>query len=174
MSKLASKLPFFIQSVIYVVVGFILLLKPGTSLTLISRIAATLLILVGAINVIRSLVKKDTLGSFVFPGGILCVIIGAFLFYKPLTISNILVVILSFGIILSGIFKLQNAIEIARAKAQGWWVFIIISVLILAYGIVMLFNPFKTTQLLIKFLGIGFIVSGVIDFFSNTVVAMKV
>lgn len=173
MSKIISKLPFFIQSIVYVVLGFILFLKPGTSLVLISRIASALLIVVGIINAVRALAKKDTMGSFVFPGGVLCVIIGAYLFYKPATITNILVIILSFGIILSGIFKLQNAIELVKAKAQGWWVFLIIAVLVLAYGLVTLFNPFKTTELLIKFLGIGFIVSGVIDFFSNCFVASK-
>lgn len=172
MSKITNKLPFFIQSIVYVIIGFILFLKPDTSLVLVSRIISSLLILVGAINAVRSLVKKEG-SSYVFPMGILCVIIGAYLFYKPATISNILVVLLGFCIVLSGVLKLQNAIELLRAKAQGWWVFLIISVLILAYGLIMVFNPFKHTQVLIKFLGVGFIVSGILDFISNIIVSNK-
>lgn len=169
-----KKIPFFIQSIVYLIVGIILFTKPSTSLLTISYILAGLLIVVGVLNIINSLSKNNVSTSFAFAGGVLCIIIGAFLVYKPKTISQILLVILSFGIILSGVFKLQNALEMFKSGRRNWWVFLIIAVVILGYGVMTLFNPFKTALTLVKYLGIGFIVSGVADFISTIIVSSKV
>ena len=64
---------------------------------------------------------------------------------------------------ISGIVKLQEALDMMKYKAGGSVTVLVISILSLIFGILILVNPFGTAELLFRMIGIAFIYNAISD-----------
>lgn len=69
-------------------------------------------------------------------------------------------------ILLSGISKVQWAVDLFRLKQPYWYVTLIGAVLSLAFGAIVLVNPFASTAALWVFIAVSLIVEAVADILS--------
>ena len=158
------KLKSLITPILYIVVGLILILFPSITFRVISYLVAIVLILTGVIAIANYFTKAAE-NEFQKGGlalGLIAIAVACFLFVKPDTISALLPTVLSFGIILSGLLKLESAIALHKIKYKNWLAVLIASLVCIAYGIVLLLVP----DTLIIMLGIGIAFGGLTDLVS--------
>ena len=92
--------------------------------------------------------------------GILAIAAGIFLICAPDVAVTILRIVISIFFIVSGIAGIVSAIK-ERQLMSGWLVALILSIAITILGILVLFIPTLTEDLVYILLGIGFFVEGV-------------
>ena len=65
--------------------------------------------------------------------------------------------------LVSGVSKVQWAVDMLRAKQKYWFVEVISAVLTIICAILILTNPFTSTAFLWTFIGVSMIVEAVVD-----------
>ena len=141
------KRSWIMTSVIFMAIGFIMLISPERYANLLTAMLGYILIILATVLELDFLVSKKVLINYIYLTGALLIGLAglAILFYR----DNVLKVLgLLFGIllILEGINELVNTWTYARrAQRSGWWILIILSLLLIASGIVILANPWWDT-----------------------------
>ena len=151
------------SSLAYLIIGFILLIKPGTALVTIVHILALLAVVMGVVSLVTYFKDKYSVGNGGVIKGIVYFVIAAFLYFGAGFIISIVPFILGLLIVISGIVKLQEALDMMKYRADGSVLVLVIAILCLVFGILILINPFGTAELLFRIIGIALIYNGVSD-----------
>ena len=158
-----------INSVLMIVLGFILIFYPGLSLGILTTLIAVLAI-VGryfTYDLKESYYRND----FLF--GIIAVTLGALILYKPAFFISIIPFILGIVIIFSGFAKLQDGIDAKRLGYSNSLLYIILAIIDIIFGIVILFDPFGAANVMFIIIGFGLIYSGISDLFVTFYLSKK-
>ena len=151
------------SSIAYLIIGFILLIKPGTALVTIVHILALLAAIMGVVSLVSYFRDKYSVGNGGVIKGIVYFVIAAFLYAGAGIIISIVPFVLGLLIVVSGIVKLQEALDMMKYKADGSVTVLVISILSFIFGILILVNPFGTAELLFRMIGIAFIYNAISD-----------
>ena len=103
-------------------------------------------------------------GSFV--KGLVYLMAGLFCTFKSewfFATFPILSVFYGVSTLLSGVRKLQWAIDMLRQKQKFWFIALIGAVLTLGFAVLILLNPFATTAILWTFIAVSLIVEAAMD-----------
>lgn len=157
------------SSLVYILIGLALLLWPELSLKVVCYLFGALITIKG-ISSIYSYVKSQerfffSYFSLVF--GISMVALGIFLFIKPSTVVSILPILVGIFVIFDGIVRFQSAFELKAAGHSSWWSFLLLAILSAGLGLVMLFNPFASVQVLVMAIGVILLLEGALNLLSN-------
>ena len=98
--------------------------------------------------------------------GVIFLLLGLFCMFKSewfIVTFPILTVVYGAGTLMTGVHKIQWAIDMLRQKQKYWFVALIGAVLTLVFAILILCNPFTSTAILWTFIGISLIVEAVVD-----------
>ena len=134
-------------SIIMMAVGILMLICPeryGRSLVV---LAGYVLLILAAVMIFEFLASKKVLINYVYlTGALLIGIMGAaVLFYRD-NVLRVLGLIFGIGLLLEGINEFFNTWTYARrAQRSGWWILILLSVLLIISGIIILANPWWDT-----------------------------
>jgi uncharacterized membrane protein HdeD (DUF308 family) len=162
-------------SLVSVVLGLILVLKPELSATIISYIIGGCFVFYGALHIFTYvLVKNDSFYQYDLAKGIIAECIGAFLILKPTFIVSILPTILGLAILVNGIFGLQSAMNMLRNSKSRWLTVFIPSIVTIVLGILIVTNPFHWAKNLLIVLGAFLIWNGVSNFWTHLCLCKKV
>ena len=154
-----------LTSLLYVVLGLVLVLYPATS----GRIFCWIL---GAGALIFAVVQALSAWSprragFSAPGsvipaiGLLCLAIVCF--SAPELLLSLLPFVLGGLLVLDGITRLPMAWDAVQNRIPMAWLMILITALPLVLGVVLLFRPFTVVTSVIRFFGVSIILGGVLD-----------
>lgn len=103
--------------------------------------------------------QKLTKGLCALTGGAFCIFQSEwFIVTFPL-----LTIVYGIGILLTGITKVQWAVDMLRMKIQLWYYGAISAAVTLVAAVVILMNPFTTTAILWTFIGVSLIVEAAVD-----------
>ncbi len=150
--------------VVTILVGGIFAMFPAKVVDLISYIIGGMLILGGIYNVAMYFRYHKTGNySLKLSIGLIFIILGVYMLIRTDFIFSILAVFFGFYIIINGMFALQVAIEGFRVKHKNWILTFLIAMVNLAFGIVVLLEPFGTTIVFIKFIGIFMVLGSVLN-----------
>lgn len=165
-----------LTSIVFVIVGLFLFIKPDTTLSVISYVIGTILIISGITSGYRYFSEKGVLSIFSFDlvYGVLLLISGIFLVVRPDLLSVLFPIILGIWIIINSVIKFQYALVLKRIKNEDFLYTALISFLTLIWGIVLLYNPFKTALLVTQTIGIFIIVYAVLDIIDNFIIRKNV
>ncbi len=165
-----------ISSVIYVALGVILLLWPEEMAKNICYVIGVIAIAVGIVNLIDYIRKDYSVDAYRYNlvYGLVCILFGVFVFVKVDTVVSIIPFLLGFAVTISGLLKFQNAVDLVRMKYSGWGIVMIVSVLNIAFGIVLIMNPFTSAMVLFICIGIGMIYSGVSDLIATIMLSRSI
>lgn len=154
-----------LMSIVYVVLGIVLILFPGLSLRVICT-GLGILSLVYALLRIWRYVKARREDVFL-PGelvvGILLALLGAICLLFPSIVVSILPATLGFLLLLEGISKLPSTWEAVKGKLPNMWIFVVMNAIPLVLGAILFFNPFSVVETVVLFFGICLVVEGVCD-----------
>ena len=152
-----------LSSIVYLVLGLILLFKPGTALVTIVDILAIMIAVMGVVSLVTYFTRKDTVASGGMIKGVMYLILAAVLHFGAGFIISIIPFIMGVLVIISGIVKLQEAMDMMKVKVNGYVPMLLISIMSLVFGLVILLNPFATAALLFRIIGIALIYNAVSD-----------
>ena len=127
------------------------------------HILALLAVVVGVVSLVTYFKDKYSVGNGGVIKGIVYFVIAAFLYFGAGFIISIVPFILGLLIVISGIVKLQEALDMMKYRADGSVTVLVIAILSLVFGILILINPFGTAELLFRIIGIALIYNGVSD-----------
>lgn len=157
-----------LMCIVELLVGILLLINP---IGFTSGIIITLGIIL-ALNGLRHTTRyfKDDPEEAAEQGslvkGLIFLIAGLFCAFKSewfIATFPVLTVIYGVATLLTGIRKIQWAIDMLRQKLKYWFVALIGAVLTLTFAILILCNPFSTTAILWTFIAVSLIVEAVVD-----------
>ena len=155
--------------IVYFILGLLMVIFPGTVNDIINYIIGGLLMLFGIDYIVRYLSnnKVTTYSKYSLTVGIVPIICGVFLICNPEVLVSIIPFVAGMIILMDAFEKLKHAIDLKKMKYDEWWVDLIVAILFIVFGIIVIMNPFDAAKLLIRILGIFFLVDCFIDVWTN-------
>ncbi len=153
-----------ILAVAYMVLGVVIIISPGKTLNIFSYVLAATLIVFGTINLIQYM-RTDAMevfNKYDLVIGFSSIIGGVLIIINVDKFQNIILIALGFMVMISGILKFQNSVNLMRLKASNWHITFGMAIINIVFGVILLINPFAI-ELFLVLLGIGFIFSGLTD-----------
>lgn len=152
-----------IVSLLLIVVGIFLIVYPETTLSFLSYGAGIILLVTGLIPTINFFINKENQKyldiSFLF--GIVCIVVGIVIIIKPTIVGSVVPLLIGIWMIINGVIKLYYSIlinKVIKSIAS-----IIISLFILACGLLLVLNPFSGAVALTIIIGIFLVVYSLLD-----------
>ena len=157
-----------------VTLGLIMIIIPEQFNTFIGQILGCVLCVWGLLRCISffRLKKEDMFGSFALVQGAALIGIGVYFLINSDSFLRLLNIILIIMILVTGVLKLQNAINYYRLKSSKWWIHLIGAAILIILGLIALFKPGIETNrngaaiILTILIGASFIFSGMWDIIS--------
>ena len=175
MNKTVAK---FISSLIYVLFGLALILKPLLVEDLLCYLLAGAAAVIGIVRIIGYLFTKvedriiqDTNGLAV---GLSLLILAVFILMKGTMFIMLFPFVLGFMITYKGVEGIQNVVNLKKFGYPSPVAGLIVACAITVFGIVVMMNPFSTAMALFRMLGIGLFVSGLADMIMDIIFTIKV
>lgn len=155
-------------SLLYVVMGLIMLLNPGFVLDAVNYIVGILVLFYGVIYIAKFLGKNsfDTLSKFGLLAGLLCITFGIYILLNPTILSSIIPFAAGMLLLVDGFAKLKDARAFKKSDYNRWWIGLIISILLIASGIYMILNAFNVSKLIVRAIGLILIADALSDLWS--------
>ena len=134
-----------IFSMIYVLIGLILLVMSDANMQAITYVFSVLLILTGLISVMYYIGREVTQDneSYDLVVGVVAAVAGIYLLLSAKLVTPFLPTIFALLVLLSGLITFQNALDMRRMKQVFWAPVFLISIVSLALGFVILYYPLR-------------------------------
>ena len=164
-TSILNRLSGIITPVVFMTFGLALLIVPDASGRVFALALAGLMALTGLYYVIAyfcreravAVMRNDfTVGLTLLTGSIV-------LFSFPEVPGEALPYVWSGALLIGGFAKLQRGIDMYRLSAVGWYSCLICAAISIAMGTIALCNPFETELILLRFLGCGLLIEGIMD-----------
>lgn len=151
-----------VSSLLCVLLGLVLVLRPGLSVRIVCTAVGIVLILSGVTRIIDWFCARD--GSMyaqmnlIF--GIVLVVVGVWIVVKPDKVLAIIPIIVGIVIGMHGLNNLKQAIELWRDKYDKWWVAFILGALTVGFGVLLICRPFAAIDTVVMLIGFFMIYDG--------------
>lgn len=152
-------------AVLYILAGIVLLIFPDTTARTIGYVFACILLAIG-LKCIFNYMMMDVRVAFYhydLVGAAVLIIASIAVFINVDAVVAFIPFILGIFVTISGVIKLQNAINLRRLNNGGSVMVFIFAIVNIILGIVLILNPFSAMTTLIRIIGIGLIFSGITD-----------
>lgn len=155
----------YFVSIIYIIMGLIMLLNPSFVRDAVNYIIGIVAILYGLIYTISVYQKKETefYSKFNLLGGILCISFGLFLILNPDVLISLIPFCAGVIMFMDAITFMFNSINLKRFNVNKWWISLVISIIFIAFSIFIMVNAKNITDLLIRFIGGFFVFDALTD-----------
>ena len=129
-------------SIILVAVGIVMIMCPERYVDSLVSVLGYGMVIFAAVMMLNFISAKKSLINYIkFAGALVMMLLGI----SVLVFSNIVLIIgIVFGLVLigDGILTIVNTVlYVRRAQRKGWWFLVLLSVLMIAAGLVILINP---------------------------------
>ena len=129
-------------SIILVAVGIVMIMCPAQYVDSLVSVLGYGMVIFAAVMMLNFISAKKSLINYIkFAGALVMMLLGI----SVLVFDNIVLIIgIVFGLILigDGILTIINTVlYVRRAQRKGWWFLVLLSVLMIAAGLVILINP---------------------------------
>lgn len=159
------KISFVLASVLYIILGLILLIWPGVSATVFCYAFGGVLLAYGLVTVLSFFLRDSRQGVFAFELflGIVAAALGLLFLLRPMIVASVLPVILGLFIVVDGLVNLKRAMELRRMLYLRWSIPLVLSLVSVLLGLLILFRPFLAAEALVMVIGAVLIYEGLSD-----------
>ena len=166
----------YFVSIIYIIIGLIMLLNPIFVRNAINYIMGIFAILYGVIYIISLYQKKNSevFSRFNLLGGILCVSFGLFLIVNPDVLFSLIPFCAGVIIFMDALTLIYQSISLKRLEVNKWWIYLIISLIFLGFSIYIIIHAKEISDLLIRIIGAFLIVDAGIDLIITYILSKKI
>lgn len=152
-----------IASVVFIVIGLLLIIWPDAARQIIIYAIGAASLLYGGYRIVDFFVRKEHLNGSIQIGvalGIACLMLGLFLIFKANVVVTLLAAIIGVAIIMDSILRLQISLNLRHDGARNWLVLFVTALVTLAFGILLLFNPFTAVKVATIIAGVILVIDG--------------
>lgn len=157
------KKSFCVLSAAYIVLGIALLVWPDISVRTFCYVFGVGMIIFGCAHLIIYF-TKDRMQSVMqmdMVSGIVGVATGAYILLKMEYMLEIIPFALGIVALLGAVIKLQHALDLRRLGATKWYILLVFAAALLAFGGILVANPFEGLEIIVVLIGVSLIVDGV-------------
>jgi uncharacterized membrane protein HdeD (DUF308 family) len=152
-----------ITAVVYVVVGLILIIWPDAARQILIYAIGAAALIYGGYRIVDFFVRKEHLSGVVQFGvalGIAGVLLGLFLIVESALVVTLLSAIIGVAVIIDSVLRLQIALNLRHTGARYWLILLVTALVMLGFGILLLFNPFTAIRVATIVAGVGLLLDG--------------
>lgn len=166
MKKLKGNM--ILMSLVYLVLGAVLLAWPMTVLDAICYVVGGLVLLGGVMQLIRYFTAREELffAPLTLVLGLVCLGLGLFLVLRSDVVQSLLPTVFGLFVIFDSVIRAQNAMELHRCGYPGWWSMLALAGLSVLLGGIMVANPFGTIRTLVMAIGVILCIEGALNLVS--------
>lgn len=145
-----------------IVMGVILVAWPETTLDIICKAIAIILIVMGAAELVSYFWNKIT---YSLSGilGLVVLLIGIWIFVKPQSVLSLIPIVIGVILAVHGVQDLKVAFDTKRNGYSKWWSMLLMAIISLALGIICIVNAFGMVTLTMQIIGIALVYDGISD-----------
>ena len=148
-----------VSSLLCVLLGLVLVLRPGLSVRIVCTAVGIVLILSGVTRIIDWFCARD--GSMYAQMNLIFgIVVGVWIVVKPDKVLAIIPIIVGIVIGMHGLNNLKQAIELWRDKYDKWWVAFILGALTVGLGVLLICRPFAAIDTVVMLIGFFMIYDG--------------
>lgn len=153
-----------ITSILFIILGLFLFFQPQATISIIAYIIGGIIIISGA-SAIYKYFKKNQRARFdlELTFGVITTIAGLVVVLNPIALASLFPLILGIWIIISSTTKLQYAFTLKTMGNHAWISTLIVALIMMLWGILLIFNPFQGALALTQLIGLFIIVYAVLD-----------
>ena len=163
-----------VTSVLYVVMGAVLMAFPESSLKLACALIGAVTLLYAGVRILSYFKNGEEYANrFDLFLGVLLAVLGVFLLLCPQLIVSLIPIALGIYIVVDGFSAMKKALDMKALGFDKWWISFVVALVLTVFGAVMIFDPFETAAALVVFIGWSFVFDGVYTLV-NTIVASRI
>lgn len=170
-----AKTGYIIISAVLCVLGIMLIVNPEFSASMLGIICGVVLIAFGIVKLIgyfsKDLYRLAFQYDLVF--GIVICVLGVLMFVNPGALMTFICITLGISILADSVFKLQIAIDSRKFGIDKWWLILTISIISGVFGLILMFRPGESSNVISVILGISLLCDGILNF-STVITAVKI
>ena len=165
-----------LTTVLLLIVGFLMISQPIVLADSFMFVFGVILILDGAIHSLSYFSIQDEYRyySYEFAQSIIGMVLGFIVVANYHDILLILPILLGIWIILDGLFKLQIALNIRGIRNIRWGIMLLLSLITIALGIGIIFNPASTVEMTVRLSGAIIIITQLMAFYDSFYILLQV
>ena len=150
-----------ISSIIYIIIGAIIIANPAITLTIVSTSLAVLSIIYGIIITIINIANIRDGGHLIF--GVMLIVMGIALFIYPGSLNVLISLGIGIWFITSSVSRIKFAVLVKDADGINWLIILISAIFTLIIGISFIFAPLTSAVALTAASGILMIAYSILD-----------
>lgn len=156
-----------LESLIFAVLGIVLVCKPNGIMNIISYIIGAIFIIVGVVKIINYFQTntKSDLYNYELLYGIMSAIIGIVMIVHADILSTILGIIIGMWIVYSSIIRASTAIKLRKINTNIWIYSLILAAIMFICGLYVIFD----VGMIVQTIGIIMIIYATIDIIENII-----
>ncbi len=148
--------------------GVLMIIFPEQSADIICIAIGAILGIWGLVRLITYFAsgKVESFGSFALVQGAALIGFGVLFIIQPDILTSFLFAVLAIVLIVSGVMKLQYAVDFLRLKAKFWYISLLGAIISITLGAIVFFNPFTAAKWLMLFIGLSLTLNALWDIIS--------
>lgn len=151
-----------VGSLLLILVGLVLLFRPDFGSAAVGTIVGWGLIILGALGVLVSILSWPVFSILEILLSVVGLCLGIYLARDPLSLASLLGFALGIYLVVQGLGGLLDARKLWRG-GFGFKPHLVLAVVMLGFGLVLLFAPLTASHLVMTLCGIGMIICGVMN-----------
>lgn len=157
------KAAYITAGILFSIMGLVLIIFPGISMNVICCIIGAFIIMLGAIKICAyfSDDRYNIAFQFDLALGILAIVIGIIFIARTNWVLSFFSTIVGIIITASSLFSVQASIDSKKFGLKAWGALLAVSIISMALGILLIFCPIKSLNLLARLYGIGCVLEGI-------------
>lgn len=167
MSDFAKKIKTnsMVSALLCVVLGLVLLIWPGTAISVLNTLLGIVLTVVGAIDIVMFLAGRDNTlyGVSRLVMGVILAVFGIWVMVKPSLLVVIIPRVIGALICVHGVADVGSAVTLHRNDYPRWSAALIMGLLTVALGAVLIFKPMGSFETVLRFIGAFLVYDGASD-----------
>lgn len=161
----AAKTGYVVMSIVFCVVGVLFIALPARSAVMIGRVLGAAMAAFGVVKLVgyfsRDLYRLAFQYDLEF--GILLIALGVIVLLRTNGVMDFICIAAGVSILADGLFKIQIAIDARRFGIRDWWLILILAVVTGGVGLLLVFRPWESVQVLTALLGAALLAEGVLN-----------
>ncbi len=154
----------FITSIITGILGLVLLFLPNLTNKLVGVLVGIVFLISGVSAIYKYFHREGAkLYSLNIVFGILYSILGVIIILYPFSVMNFVTICLGIYLVISGAMKINYGFWLKKGSEQSWLITVTTGILLIIFGIMLMFNPFISLTLT-QLAGAFLLIVAVLDF----------
>lgn len=160
-----AKTGYIIMSVVFCVVGVLFIALPEQAAVVVGRVLGIAMVVFGIIKLVgyfsRDLFRLAFQYDLEF--GILLIALGVISLLRTGNVMDFICVTMGVAILADGLFKIQISVDARRFGIPSWWTVLLLAITAGAVGLLLIFRPWESVQVLTVLLGIALLAEGILN-----------